>query len=152
MSDDPHAGDEYDLIDVPTAVDYKRALKACRDAGALRDDITILKMLEVNYKAKDHTLTAGELADSVKLADVIVANGHYGRFAKKLCKQLGRREPESRATRAGKELIWIAILVKFSGGKAGSRRSDDESIRWTLLPELVTALEETFFSHLQPQC
>jgi hypothetical protein len=142
--------DVFDLVDVPSVEDYKNALKASKAALKSSDGRSlILDMLTAHYQAPDHTLTAGELADKVNL-ELRAANLRYGNYAKELCKQLGRK-PESRAAIAkGKRPLWVSMLVKFSGGTPGSRPDEDESIRWTLLPEVVQALEQTFLSHLKP--
>jgi hypothetical protein len=142
------ARDPFDLIDVPSIEDYEKALKASKPALKSVDGKSlILDMLRANYQAPNHTLTAGELATKVDLVDFRAANLRYGNYAKDLCKQLGRK-PESRASLTGKRPIWIAILVRFGGGKLGGRPDEDESIRWTLLPEVVRALEKTFLQHL----
>jgi hypothetical protein len=43
------------------------------------------------------------------------------------------------------------MVVKFSGGTPGKKTDQDDSIQWTLLPEVVQALEETWFAHLKPE-
>src|SRR4051812_34347490 len=95
-------------------------------------------MLRLHYQAPDHTVTAGELASQVGLGTFKQATLRYNNYAKDLCKRL-EREPKYK----------VAILVKFSGGKPGKRPDQDESVRWTLHPEVVTALEETWFAHLK---
>jgi len=130
-----------DLTDVPTAAEYKEAFRAARDAGVLKSAngrSLVHDMLRANFEAPEHTVTAGELAAQVDLATFKQANLRYGTFAKDLCQRLGR-EPR----------LKIAVLVTFSGGKEGSKPEQDESIRWTLHPQVVQALKETWFAHLQ---
>jgi hypothetical protein len=125
MSEGPQEGgrDPFDLIDVPSIEDYEKALKASKSALKSVDGKSlILDMLRANYQAPNHTLTAGELAAKVDLVNFRAANLRYGNYAKELCKQLGRK-PESRASLMGKRPIWIAILLRFSGGKRSSGRS-----------------------------
>jgi hypothetical protein len=119
--------DTYDLADVPSAADYKRAFLACKPALKSKGGWSFpMEMLKENYYAEEHTLTAGALAKAVGLADHQAANLKFGTYAKALCKEL-ERDPEFK----------LAILVKFSGGKP-----KEELVRWTLLPQVVEALEE----------
>jgi hypothetical protein len=126
--------DPFDLADVPTVAEYKEALLAARDAGALKriDGRSLVhEMLRAHYAAQDRTVTAGELAASVNLANFRAANLKYGEFAKALCAHLGRAPT-----------IKVAVLVRFSGGTSGLHPDQDEAIRWTMLPEVAQALEE----------
>lgn len=115
--------DPFDLADVPTVDEYKRAFLACRAALAGKK---YMEMLQAHYRAPDHTVTAAELAAAVGYADFSTANLQYGRYARELCGVLNR-----------KPKIHVAILVRFTGGQPNM-----ENVRWTMLPQVVTALEE----------
>lgn len=118
--------DPFDLVDVPTVAEYRSAFLVCRPALKSRAGSSLaLEMLRANYYAPDHTLTAGELARAVGLADYSAANLRYGTYAKALCEALGR-SPD----------INIAILVRFGGGQPNS-----EFVQWIMLPEVAAALE-----------
>jgi hypothetical protein len=117
----------FNLPDVPTVAEYKKALLACRPALRSKGGFSMpMEMLKENYYAPQHTVTAGELALKVRLANFNAANLTYGLFAKALCKEI-HRMPQ----------FQIAILVTFSGGQPG-----DEFVQWTMLPQVATALEE----------
>jgi hypothetical protein len=113
------------LEDVPAVSEYKAAFLACR--GRLLTDKQ-LAMLKQNYYAPDHTAAAGDIARAVGFSTFSAANLQYGKYAAHLCAALKRKPPGSN----------LAILVRFSGGD----RTNDENIKWTLLPEVVQALEE----------
>lgn len=137
---DPHPDD---LTDVPSVNEYIEAFRAARDAGALKSangTSLVFEMLRANYQAPDHTLTATELAERTNLPTSKQANLRYGKFAKDLATRLGR-DPK----------IKVATLVRFSGGTPGKKTDQDETIKWTLLPEVVQALEATWFAHLKPE-
>lgn len=149
MTDPKDAGgDLYDLIEVPSVEDYEKALKASKHAlKSTGGRSLILEMLRENYQAPGHTISAAELAEKMGLANYKAANLRYGNYCKELCKQMGRT-PDVKA--GGKRTIWLAILVKFSGGEAGTSPDQDESVEMTLRPEVVKALENSFFQHLAP--
>lgn len=113
----------HDLVDVPTVAEYKRAFLKCRP---LLPGKRYLEMLKAHYRAPDHTVTAGELAEAVGFPSYSAANLQYGTFACDLCEALGRPREHG-----------VAILVTFSGRELG-----DELIRWTMIPQVVAALEE----------
>jgi predicted HNH restriction endonuclease len=113
------------LVDVPAVSEYKAAFLACR--GRLLTDKQ-LEMLKQNYYAVDHTVTAGELARAVGFSTFSAANIQYGKYAGNLAAALNRKPPSSN----------LAILVRFSNGE----RTNDENVKWTLLPNVVQALEE----------
>ena len=115
------------LGDIPTVAEYKEGFLACRPA--LRSKAgwsTPMEMLKANYYAPGHTVTASELAETVRLASYKSANLAYGKFAKALCGELGRTPKYN-----------VAILVSFDG-----TRPDGENVQWTMLPQVVAALEE----------
>lgn len=126
-----------DLKDVPSVAEYKRAFLACKSAVRVGDGKP-LAMLKANYRAPEHTVTAGELAESVNLASFGEANLVYGTYAKALCNHLGRHPKFN-----------VAILVRFSGGQPTAE--GDEFIRWTLLPPVVQALEELGWVKPKPE-
>lgn len=119
MPPDP---DPFDLTDIPSVADYKRAFLACR--GALVGK-KYLELLQAHYQAPEHSITAGELAEAVGYPSFNTANLQYGRYARELCEEL-KRDPK----------IHVAILATFSGG---AQKTED--IRWTMLPQVVAALE-----------
>jgi hypothetical protein len=132
-----------DMTNIPGVAEYKQAFKAARDAGVLKSAdgrSLVFEMLRANYQAPGHTLTAAQLAELVNLPSYKQASLRYGRFAKDLATRLGR-DPK----------IKVATLVKFSGGTPGKKTDQDDTIQWTLLPEVVQALEETWFAHLKPE-
>lgn len=106
----------------PTVDEYRRAFLACRDGMSDLD----LRMLEAHHRAPGHTVTAGELAQAVGLPSHSAANLRYGLYAGRLCAVLGRHHGFN-----------IEALVSFSGGTdpAGAH------VKWTMLPEVVAALE-----------
>jgi hypothetical protein len=112
------------LVDVPSVKEYKAALLSCR--GSILTEKR-LAMLKANYFAPEHTLTVADLARHVGFASYGPANLQYGVYAKALCSAL-KRSPA----------YHVAILVRFSPGE----EPGDEFIRWTLLPEVVSALEQ----------
>lgn len=118
----PPSPDPYDLADVPRVDEYQRALLACR---GMPDNQ--LKMLKEHYYAPGHTVTAGALAERVGFPNFNAANLQYGAFASNLCLALGRK-PE----------IKVAILATFSEGDLPG----EEFIKWTMLPQVVEALEQ----------
>lgn len=115
--------DPADLTDVPSAADYKRAFLATRAALSGKK---FLEILQAHYRAPDHSISAGDLAEAVGLQDYNAVNLQYGKYSRALCEALNR-EPK----------IPLAILMTFGGG---SQKSDE--IRYTLLPQVVAALEE----------
>ena len=118
------------LVDVPSVAEYRRALPICvrasRTQTATDGRAIIMAMLRANYRAPDHTVTAGQLAKLVDLTNFGDVNLRYGKFAALLCKQLARAPK-----------FHVAILVTFSGGTW-----DDGIVRWTMLPQVARALEE----------
>ena len=110
------------LPGVPTVDAYRVAFRACRDGMSDLD----LAMLEAHHRAPHHTLTAGELAVAVGLPSYSAANLRYGLFAGRLCQALGLRPQFN-----------VEALVSFSGGDDPG----DDLIKWTMRPEVVTALE-----------
>lgn len=136
---DPHPDD---MNDVPGAAEYIQAFQAARDAGALKSAngrSLVFEMLRANYQAPGHTVTPAQLAELADLPSYKQANLRYGKFAKDIGTRLGR-EPK----------VKVATLVRFSGGTPGKKTEQDETIQWTLLPEVVQALEATWFAHLKP--
>jgi hypothetical protein len=113
------------LVDVPTVAEYKAAFLACR--GRLLTDKQLV-MLKQNYYAQGHSVAAADLAQSAGFSTLSAAHLQYVKYAGHLCAALERKPPGSN----------LAILVTFSGGD----RTNDENIRWTLLPQVVQALEE----------
>ncbi len=115
--------------DLPSVDVYKKAILACK--GALRSiggRSVVREMLTAHYHAPAHTLTAGELAAHPKIAlsNHSAVNNQYGNYARALCDHLSLM-PKTH----------LAILVSFSDGAPG-----DESVKWTMLPQVVRALEE----------
>jgi predicted HNH restriction endonuclease len=119
-----------DLVDVPTADEYRRVLPACVRASRTQKETQgrsiIQEMLRAHYDAPDHSLSATEMADRLDLARVSEANLRYNKFAKLLCEELDRKPKFN-----------ISILVTFKGEKW-----DSGEVPWTMRPEVVTALEE----------
>ncbi len=115
--------------DVPTAEAYKEAFLACKPAlRSVGGRSTVREILSAHYHAPEHTITPWELADhpNVALASYSVVNSQYGKYAKALCQHF-KLEPK----------FALAVLLTFSGGSPG-----EEAVKWTMLPNVVTALEE----------
>ena len=132
-----------DLTNVPGFAEYIQAFRAARDAGALKSSdgrSLVFEMLRANYQAPNHTVTATELAELTNLPSYKQVRLRYGKFAKDLATRLGR-DPK----------VKVATLLRFSGGTPGKKTDQDETIKWTLLPEVVQALEATWFAHLKPE-
>ena len=123
--------DSFNLpaADVPTVDAYKAAFLATR--AALRSDkgrSTVREILSAHYHAPEHTITPWELADhpNVALASHSTVNMQYGKYAKALCQHF-KLEPK----------FALAVLLTFSGGSPG-----EETVKWTMLPNVVSALED----------
>ena len=128
------AVETFDLNEVPTVAEYKAAFLACKSALKSKAGQSLpLDLVRTHYLSPNHTVTAAELAQKVGLANARAANLHYGNFAKALGAQLGR-----------KPKFPISIFVKFTEGQPG-----EETTKWTLLPQVVQALEE--LSWVKPQ-
>ncbi len=121
--------DPFNLPDaaLPSLDAYKKAFLACK--GALRSiggRSVVREILSAHYRAPAHTVTAGELAAQLDLTSYGAVNSQYGKYASALCDHFSLMPK-----------IQLAILVSFSGGVPG-----DEFVKWTMLPRVVTALEE----------
>lgn len=115
------------LQEVPTAAEYKAAFLAAR--SALRSSVgssVPLKLLQANYDAPDHAATAGELAEAIGLDTFNQASLAYGKFAKAIAEKLDKKPKFN-----------LSVLVTFS-----EIDGDDGFVRWTMIPNVITALEE----------
>ena len=75
--------DALQQIDMLTSANYVSALKQVRPTEQQ------LEMLRVHLAAPDQTITARHLARALGFANWNAANLHYGKFAGKLCNELG---------------------------------------------------------------
>jgi hypothetical protein len=118
------------LEDVPSVSEYRRVLPGCvRDSRTQKETqghSIVREMLNAHYHANLRTLTSGELAELVGLTNFGDVNLRYGKCAALLCERLNRHPK-----------FFIATLATFTGG-----RWDDPFVRWTMLPQVATALEE----------
>jgi putative restriction endonuclease len=119
----PSASDN--LSDVPSISAYKAAL--LKSKPPTFSESKQLKMLKFHYHAPAHTVTSGELAIGVGYPTYSAANLQYGTYAGRLCTALGRNPA-----------FQVAILARFSDGEQPGM----EFIKWTMLPEVVAALEQ----------
>lgn len=132
MTQQTPSGEHPDnLTDVPSVADYRRVFPDCvrkvrSETEKKRGQMLIVDMLKAHYESPDRTTTARALAEHFGLTSTGAANLKYGNFAKALCAELGRT-PKYK----------VAILATFDGG-----RPDDDMVRWTMLPQVATALEE----------
>ncbi|MHB1144794.1 MAG: HNH endonuclease [Thiobacillus sp.] len=74
--------DAIQQIESLTSADYVGALKRCQPTEAQWE------MLRIHLAAPDQTITARHLARAIGFSDWHGANLHYGKFARKLCKEL----------------------------------------------------------------
>lgn len=125
--------DPYDLKAQHTPEEYKEALKRCRP---LLRGTKYLDLLRAHYRAPDHTITAGELAEAVGYAGWTAANLQYGRFAGAIAEKLGYRRGQLEGVGVANTPD-VAVLVAFGGGGPIG-----EHITWRLLPPVVRALED----------
>ena len=122
----PGAADN--LVDVPTVAEYKAAFKRVRDRRDLPTQTKErwLTLVRENYWAQDRAISADQLANRLDYRNASAMSLQYVRYATELCTTLQRRPSHP-----------LAILVSFaSDEQAGA------ATQWTLLPQVVQALEE----------
>jgi hypothetical protein len=109
---------------VPESTAFRRALE--RLGGDLPRGY--LKLLQSHYSAREHTITATELARSVGYENHSAANLHYGKLAALLKEELKWSTGKS---------VGLKLLVMFVD--PGER--DNTEILWVMRPQLAQALE-----------
>jgi hypothetical protein len=117
---------------IATAEQFKTALLAIRDKSSISP--RQLGMLRAHCRAPDHTITAAQLADAVRLSSFGVANLQYGKFAHAVADQLGF---ESNKRPNGTTRWWFTLAV----GREGTEETEDGRFEWVMRPELVKALQ-----------
>lgn len=125
----------YNLADVPTVEDYCRAFAATQ--SLLEGNNRYIDILRFHYCAPNHTVTATQVAHEMDWHGHGAANLHYGKYAGELCRLLGRSPGKLIAQQPGLETVDLAILATFGGGTP-----THELVTWTLLPQVVQAVEE----------
>lgn len=89
-------------------------------------------ILQMQYAAPNHTVTAPQLAAAVGLKSFYPINLHYGKLGRLLAEQINLSK-RVKSPRTG-NLGWYRILSSGEWGKDG--------FQWVMYPELAKALEE----------
>jgi hypothetical protein len=116
------------LVDVPTVAEYKAAFKRVRD----RRDLSAptkerwLTLVRENYWAHNRAISAEQLANRLDYRSASAMSLQYVRYATELCTTLQRSPSHP-----------LAILVTFASDEQAG-----ETAQWTLLPQVVQALEQ----------
>lgn len=113
---------------------YIDALLKLRDKSRLRNT-KYLAMLKAQYVAPKHTITATQLAESVKYENYNAANLHYGTLGREIAEILGYQPPK----RKNGEPIWFWVL---SGGNEASDKTQNGHYEFVMRPELADALRD----------
>jgi hypothetical protein len=92
-------------------------------------------MLHAHLNAKDHTMTATELAQAAGYKDYEVANSIYGKLAKKIGDVVGLMPRQ-----IGDEVIYTFIIAE-----EGKKEGGPQHWRWVMHPEVVQALKSLNF-------
>ena len=119
---------------IATIEQFKAALLRVRDSKQSFTDAQ-LKMLRAQCRAPDCTMTATQLADVGDFKGYSGANLQYGLFAAKVAHELGFT-PELR--RDGTPMWWSTLSYSV----ATSGNDETEQFKFTMRPELVSALKE----------
>ena len=80
------------------------------------------------YAGPDHSLTTREIAHAMGWTSHSPVNAHFGKLAQRLAQRMQWVVPPG--------LPQITTVASFQGGGP-----DDPNTRWTMRPELVSALE-----------
>jgi len=118
---------------MPTALQYQHAIASV----LARSPDTYRRMLEANFRAKNHTVTPQELARAAGYRHVSAVNLHYGRLGALVGEELGHTPME--LSLQGRPCLTFA-LASWSASRSA----------WVLLPEVVEALEYIGWSSEQP--
>jgi hypothetical protein len=86
------------------------------------------KLFQVLYDGTGHTVTTMEIANAMGWTTHSPVNAHYGKLAQRLAERMQWTVPPG--------LPQITTVATFEGGSP-----DDPHTRWTMRPELVSALE-----------
>jgi putative restriction endonuclease len=122
---------------VATVGEYRRALLAIR--SQLTDNM--LAMLQFQYRAPDHSVTATDLAKSVGYATYRPANRQYGELGKLIAEDLNFTPPRRKD---GTHMYWSAL----STGDPEIERG--EQWRFLMRPELLPRLR-AWDGHKEPK-
>ncbi len=128
--------DELDHVSpkpIATVEQFKKALLAVRDRDGISQQE--LAMLRAHCRALDHTITATQLAQTLKLTSYGVANFLFGKFAHAIADRLNF-VPIKRDD--GTTCWWFTL----SYGRSGSEQMEGGHFQWIMRPELVQALQE----------
>ena len=94
------------------------------------------KMLQAQYHAENHTITATQLAKAAGSKDFSVANLHYGKMAHAIADSIGYEPP---IRERDNEPMWHLTL---STENKASHETIDGHYEFVMHPELVEALEQ----------
>ena len=90
-------------------------------------------MLQKQYRAPNHTITAAELARAMGYASYSAANLRYGKLGRFLAEALSYTPP---VRSDGTPRYWTTLAQGNPDLESG------EDFQWIMRPELATALEE----------
>lgn len=121
-------------ISIATPEQFKAALLRVRDSKQSFTDAQLL-MLRAQCRAPDATMTATQLAEAGNFKSYSGANLQYGLLAAKVAAALSFN-PDTR--RDGTPMWWSTL--SYNDGTSGS--DDGDQFRFTMRPELVSALKE----------
>ena len=114
---------DYLVGPFPSTHEYRAALEAIHNEMNLKQ----VQLLLNHYAAKNHTATAGQLAQSVGYKGYQGTNIQYGKLATTLCYELGRE--------VNSDAVYILLTTDTPRAKGIDRPL-------TLRSEVVKAIEE----------
>jgi hypothetical protein len=92
-------------------------------------------MLLVHCRAKNSTISTGQLAKAVGYKNYTAVNGQYGTLAHRIADELHYIPPPV----PGATGHWWRTLAY---GEEGTPRTEDRFYKWVMRPQLVQALKE----------
>lgn len=122
-----------DPTPIATAEQYKAALLSVRDK--VSDINSFLALLRAHYRAPNHTISMGRLAQEVGYPNYSSANLQYGILAHHVTDALRITLPP---VPGGNPHWWRTLGY----GNEGAPVTDDGHYEWIMRPELVQALHE----------
>ena len=118
---------------MPTALQYQQAIASV----LARSPDSYRRMLEANFRAKNHTLTPLELAHAAGYQHVSAVNLHYGKLGARVSQELGY--VPAKLSLQGRPCLTF-VLANWSALRSA----------WVLLPEVIEALEYIGWSQERP--
>ncbi|VVT04916.1 conserved hypothetical protein [Erythrobacter sp. EC-HK427] len=109
----------------------------------LRPHAGQLAMLEAHYKAKNHTLTATQLANAAGKDTHSYANSQYGSLARDLAEEMEYVPPNTHP--ADGSTVWTFALAEGKRDENSDGTGEYVEWEWTLRPQVVQALKEFGF-------